>query len=107
MLYYLVVAKLRQTISQKGEMSLINTKELKVEMIRANVTQEDCANHLGLTPTTFGKKMNNKASFDIDEVISLCSFLNITDNARKSEIFLPSNPEIDTEVVSEQRLPLC
>ena len=67
---------------------MVNTRELKAEMARAGYTQDSLARELGMTPTTFGRKANNEGKFDIIEANSICAILGVTDNARKSEIFL-------------------
>ncbi|WP_316607792.1 hypothetical protein [uncultured Ruminococcus sp.] len=67
---------------------MVNTKELKAEMVRAGYTNDSLAKEIGMTPTTFGRKANNEGKFDIIEANSICLVLGITDNARKSLIFL-------------------
>lgn len=67
---------------------MVNTRELKAEMARAGYTQDSLAREIGMTPTTFGKKANNEGKFDIVEANNICMVLGITDNARKSAIFL-------------------
>lgn len=67
---------------------MVNTRELKAEMARAGYTNESLAKEIGMTPTTFGRKANNESKFDIIEANSICVVLGITDNARKSLIFL-------------------
>lgn len=67
---------------------MVNTRELKAEMARAGYTQDSLAREIGMTPTTFGKKANNEGKFDIVEANNICMVLGITDNARKSVIFL-------------------
>lgn len=67
---------------------MVNTRELKAEMARAGYTNDSLAKEIGMTPTTFGRKANNESKFDIIEANSICVVLGITDNARKSLIFL-------------------
>lgn len=67
---------------------MVNTRELKAEMARAGYTNDSLAKKIGMTPTTFGRKANNESKFDIVEANSICDVLGITDNARKSLIFL-------------------
>ena len=69
---------------------MVNTRELKAEMARAGHTNESVAKEIGMTPTTFGRKANNEGKFDIIEANTICAVLGITDNARKSLIFLAS-----------------
>ena len=67
---------------------MVNTRELKSEMVRAGYTNETLARQVGMTPTTFGRKANNESKFDIVEAYQICQALGITDRDRMSQIFL-------------------
>ena len=57
---------------------MIDTKELKAEMTRNDVTQEEVARYIGITPKTFYTKMK-KGVFGSDEIEKMIEYLNIKD----------------------------
>lgn len=67
---------------------MVRTEELQAERKRKKATQSDCAKVIGCSTNTYSKKENNEAKFDIEEVAKLCDFLEITNKARRSYIFL-------------------
>lgn len=56
----------------------MNTKELKKAMIDANKTAKDCANVLGITESTFSRKMSGQAEFWSREIVDLAHALNLS-----------------------------
>ena len=66
----------------------MNVRKLKAAMIMAGYDQRKLAAEIGMTPTTFSRKLNGKSSFDIDHIISICNILNIDNDLEKSHIFL-------------------
>lgn len=67
---------------------MVRTNELQAERKRKNATQKDAANAIGCSVNSYCLKENNEAKFDVEEVIKLCEFLDIYDNAKRAYIFL-------------------
>ena len=63
----------------------MNTEELKLEIFRNKLTQQDVAKRINVSPKTFYNKMK-KGVFGTDEVEILIDVLNI-DKDRALEIF--------------------
>lgn len=61
--------------------------KLKGKLTEKRKTYEECSKHLGITITTFSKKMNGISKFYIEEINELSKFLNLT-NEEKIDIFL-------------------
>lgn len=66
------------TLLLLGGEKMYNPNELKGEIIRNGLTQEDCAKELGITPTAFNYKLN-KGKFYLQEANSLIDLLHIKD----------------------------
>lgn len=57
---------------------MINTAELKAEIKRNGITQEQLAREIGLDPSTLNKKINNKQSvLSVDEAQKIAKVLEI------------------------------
>lgn len=56
---------------------MIKTQDLKAEITRKNMTQQDVAHILGITPKTFYAKMK-KGEFGSDEIKTMIDILNIS-----------------------------
>lgn len=57
---------------------MVNTNELKAELKRNNITQEELAGKIGMNPSTLNKKINNKQSvFTVEEANQIAIELNI------------------------------
>lgn len=67
---------------------MLNTTELKVEMVRKGMTNRSLARAIGKNENTVGKKVNGHGCFDVDEIDAICEALEIRDIARKAQIFL-------------------
>lgn len=67
---------------------LVNLDKLKGKMREMGKTYEDGAKFLGITTTTFSKKMNGESKIYVDEANLLSEFLKLTAQ-EKIEIFLP------------------
>lgn len=67
---------------------MVNTKELKKELIDAGITQRQLAKMSGISKNALNRKINNKAEFSLSETTILCECIGITDPARKCAIFL-------------------
>lgn len=55
----------------------MNTNELKKAMIDANMKAKDCAAVLGITESSFSRKMSGKTDFWSGEIIKLVKCLNL------------------------------
>ncbi len=64
----------------------MNFNELKKAMIDANKKAKDCAAALGITESTYSRKMSGKTEFSRSEIWKLAEFLNL-DAARIKVIF--------------------
>ena len=53
--------------------------ELKAQRIRADKTQAEVANYLGIRPVTYTKKENGHIRITMKEFEKICSFLNVKD----------------------------
>lgn len=51
--------------------------KLKGRIRESGITQEDLGRKIGLTPTTFSLKLNNKAEFKHSEIEEICVALDI------------------------------
>lgn len=57
---------------------MINTAELKAEIKRSGMTQEQLAKEIGMNPSTLNKKINNKQSvLSVDEAQKIAKILEI------------------------------
>lgn len=57
---------------------MINTAELKAEIKRSGMTQEQLAKEIGMNPSTLNKKINNKRSvLSVDEAQKIVKILKI------------------------------
>ena len=74
----------------------MNLDKLKGKLVEKNKTYKDCAQYLGVSLTTFNKKMNNRSKWYVEEVVKLGRFLNLSKN-EMMEIFLNNNLH-DTQV---------
>lgn len=66
---------------------MIDTKELKGIIASREISQQDVAKHLGMTPKTFYAKMK-KGVFGSDEIDGMIEFLDIKNPV---EIFFAKN----------------
>ena len=57
---------------------MFNANRLRAEIVRNGLTQKDVARCIGITPTTFSKKMR-EGSFGIDEAGLMVRLLKIRD----------------------------
>jgi transcriptional regulator with XRE-family HTH domain len=57
---------------------VINSMELKAEIKRSGLTQDQLANKIGIDPSTLNRKINNKNStLSVDEAQKIVAVLNI------------------------------
>lgn len=63
-------------ISKKA--ARVNSAMLKGTIVKAGFTQDEVADKLGLSPTAFNNKVNNKSEFKASEIKRLTVILNLT-----------------------------
>lgn len=68
-----------------GGVNMTNTAYLRSIIVKNGIKQDELARKIGISPTTFSYKMNNKQDFKASEIKGLCEILKI-DNVK--EIFL-------------------
>lgn len=68
----------------------MNTNKLKGYLREKNKSYIDCASAIGVTITTFSKKMNGKTKFNIAEINDLVAYLDM-DYKTAMEIFFNKN----------------
>ncbi len=61
---------------------------LRGEMVINGFSIATLAPKIGVSTTTLSAKLNGHREFTISEVVKICEILRISDNTRKSEIFL-------------------
>lgn len=66
----------------------MDVRKLRAAMIMSGYDQRRLASEIGITPTSLSRKMLGKSKFNIDQIISICRILGITDGADKADIFL-------------------
>lgn len=67
---------------------MTNKNLLMGEIILAGYSQKSIARKIGISKNSFCSKINGKSEFNADEIIKICDALNITDCAKKVQIFL-------------------
>jgi DNA-binding XRE family transcriptional regulator len=70
-----------------GRKFMVQTDKLKGIMIEKKATYEDGAKAIGVSVTTFSKKMNGKCKFYVEEAEKLSNFLDLS-NEERCFIFL-------------------
>jgi len=67
---------------------MLHKRKLRSKMELAGVTQKELAEALSVSENTISAKLNGKSRLYLDEIEKLCSFLGITSDFEKAEIFL-------------------
>ena len=57
-------------------------------MAENGVSQEALAKMIGVSKSTFNRKINGRQPFNTDEIHRICAALDIQDEAEKAKIFL-------------------
>lgn len=70
----------------------MNSNKLKAKIVENDLTQEQLAKKMGISVQNLNAKLNKRAVFTLDEVISLIKILNITDPV--SIFFADNVPEM-------------
>ena len=67
---------------------MVNTQELKAEMVRNGMNQRKLAQKINISVNSLNRKINGIRPFYCDEVNAVCDALGIVDPIRKCKIFL-------------------
>lgn len=65
----------------------MSRNKIKGKLTEKGLTYKECAEAIGVSVTTFNKKINGTAKFYVEEVIALSDFIGLTLEER-IEIFL-------------------
>lgn len=57
---------------------MVNVSKLKGKIVERDITQEELAKNIGITKSTFYRKMKQNGNFSIKEVNLIVSSLNLT-----------------------------
>jgi len=72
---------------------MVDKNALMGKMVSSGYTQATLAPLIGCSKNTLNAKINNKAQFDVEEVLALCQILNIFDDKEKVSIFLHASSQ--------------
>lgn len=72
----------------------MNRLKLLGKIAESGHTQKSLAEVIGMSENTLTSRINGKSPFRVDEIISICSALNITDDSEKASIFLGNSSHI-------------
>lgn len=72
---------------------MVDTRKLLGIMAERGITQKELARKMHRSENTISAKIRGIKPFDTDEVLEICNFLAITDNAKRSEIFLSKSSQ--------------
>lgn len=67
---------------------MVNTVELKKELLDAGVSQRQLAEMTQISKNALNRKINNYSEFTAAEIRAVCEAIGLTDPARKVAIFL-------------------
>ena len=67
---------------------MTNSKRLRARMLEAGFSQRTLASEIKMSVNTLNRKINNKRSFNCDEVDAICEALHIDDPEEMANIFL-------------------
>ena len=68
---------------------MINSEELRIAMLKKNITSRSLAQELKISDNTFSRKINNQFEFKVSEIRAIASVLGLTDE-EIAKIFLHS-----------------
>jgi len=68
---------------------MIDTNLLELFIQKSGMRRNHIADHLGVTPFTFAKKLRNQAEFKASEIAKLCEILKINSSLLREAIFFP------------------
>ena len=58
----------------------MNNIELKVKLMRSNMSVEDLAQRMGINKVTLYRKIKGESQFDLNEIKEVAAILNLTQN---------------------------
>ena len=58
----------------------MNNIELKVKLMRSNMSVEDLAQRMGINKVTLYRKIKGESQFDLNEIKEVAEILNLTQN---------------------------
>lgn len=67
---------------------MLNSIELKKQMVDRGMTQGELARAIGISPSAFSNKMRGQTCFNTEEITLICNALKIEDAQIKCDIFL-------------------
>lgn len=68
---------------------MVNTQEIKAEMVRKKRTQRTLAKQMGMDKVTLNGKVNGKRPMKDNEIVKMCQVLDIKDPQTVIKTFLP------------------
>ena len=72
---------------------MVDKNKLAGAIASKGLTQKKLAEMIGISKNTISAKMNNKSSFDTDEIKRICRVLGIKDVTEKENIFLANSSQ--------------
>lgn len=72
---------------------MVDKNKLAGAIASKGLTQKKLAEMIGVSKNTISAKINNKSSFDTDEIERICRVLGIKDVIEKANIFLANSPQ--------------
>ena len=66
---------------------MVNVSKLKGKIVERDITQEELAKNIGITKSTFYRKMKQNGNFSIKEVNLIVSSLNLTKDEASNIFF--------------------
>ena len=72
---------------------MVDKNKLAGAISSKGLTQKKLAEMIGISKNTISAKMNNKSSFDTDEIERICRVLGIKDVTEKANIFLANSSQ--------------
>ena len=72
---------------------MVDKNKLAGAIASKGLTQKKLAEMIGISKNTISAKMNNKSSFDTDEIERICRVLGIKDVTEKANIFLANSSQ--------------
>lgn len=72
---------------------MVDKNKLAGAIASKGLTQKKLAEMIGVSKNTISAKINNKSSFNTDEIERICRVLGIKDVIEKANIFLANSPQ--------------
>lgn len=68
---------------------MVNTQEIKAEMVRKEHTQRTLAERMDMNKDTLNAKINGKRPMTDGDIVKMCRALGVKDDRKVIELFLP------------------